>query len=169
MAHGTADGEISFGTKVFREEATVILLAGPIERERLGLVALVEGWHPIGALLAYAGSVLPAPAPYGGTIALDVSPVPPGYDAVLKLDDLRLSIGSPKIVYRERVGGRTVAYRPEAIGLPNRCPRGGFRFVASLSFQDGGSRTVSATAACPAPADDREQSASTRAAARQSP
>jgi hypothetical protein len=150
MARGTVAGEIRLGTRTIPEVGTVAVLAGPLQQGRLGLVTLVEGWNPIGALLAYRGSVVPAPAPYGGALALSVVQIPPAYGATIALSDLSLAIGSPDIVYHDRVGGRTVAYRPEGIALPARCPRRGFRFQAALTFQDGTQTTAAAAVPCPA-------------------
>lgn len=52
------------------EIATLKLMAGELADDGLGVVGLVEGTNPFGALLAYAGQVTPERPPYEGTIGL---------------------------------------------------------------------------------------------------
>lgn len=133
-----------------REYAGVTLLAGPLARGRLGLVIYVDGTRPFGAELAFAGEVSDAPPPYGGALAVRMPQVPGIQDiATVSLVDLRIAIGSHAIRYYERRGRRTVAYRPDGIALPARCPRGGFRFGAQVIFADGTRRAARSTTPCP--------------------
>lgn len=134
------------------EYATVSLLSGPLERGRLGLVVYVDGVRPFAAKLAFAGEVRGARAPYGGALAVRM-PVVPGIEdlAVISLVELRVTIGSRAIRYRERRGGRIVSYRPEGVLLPGRCPAEAFPFRARVSFADGSRRIATTRTACPSP------------------
>lgn len=152
MARGRARAEVRLGgTEVVPEEAAVTMLSGPIERGRLELVAFVDGIRPLGGKLAFRGEVLPGRvAGDGGTLRIVVPPTIPDYDdVVVALLRLQLSIGGSDIVYYERVGGRRVAYRPEGIVLPDRCPRGGFPFRVRLTHLDGSVTAASTRAGCP--------------------
>ncbi|HXE46186.1 MAG TPA: hypothetical protein VN635_13460 [Conexibacter sp.] len=132
------------------EYATVALLAGPIAQGKLGLVVYVEGQRPFGGQLAFAGDVSDAAPPYGGVLTVRM-PVIPGIQdvATVSLVQLRLVIGSHAIRYYRRQHGRRVAYRPDGIELPERCPRGGFRFHAEVRFADGSRRSTGSVTRCP--------------------
>lgn len=152
MGYGTALAIVRLAGNGQRipEYADVTLLAGPLERGRLGLVVYVDGTRPFGAKLAFAGEVSDAPAPYGGALAVRMPQVPGIQDiATVSLVDLRIVIGSHAIRYYERRGRRTVAYRPDGIALPARCPRGGFRFGAQVVFADGTRRSARSATPCP--------------------
>jgi hypothetical protein len=151
MGVGTARAVVRLvDGQVIPEYATVTLLSGPIEQGRLGLVVYVDGQRPFGAKLAFAGEVSGAAPPYGGSIAVRM-PVIPGIEelATVSLVQMRIVIGSHAIRYYERRGGALLAYRPEGVELPARCPRGGFRFRAQVSFADGTRRVGSSTTRCP--------------------
>lgn len=149
MGYGSARAEVRIGTLAIPEYARITLLSGPVVDGLTGLVALVDGRRPFGGKLAYAGRLLPARAPFGGELSLAIPPVPNKLDAIVALLSLEFAIGSREIVYRERVRGRTVAYRPDGIMLPQRCPRGGFRFQLRLAFADGSDASAGAVARCP--------------------
>ncbi|HMJ02656.1 MAG TPA: hypothetical protein VK506_06925, partial [Conexibacter sp.] len=114
------------------------------------------GQRPFGGRIVLAGHVAAAAAPYGGAIAVRF-PVVPALEEVadVALVDLRLMVGDPRIRYVERVRGRTVRYRPEGVVLPNRCPRGAFRFRAELGFEDGTRASATTTVRCPPSASAR--------------
>jgi len=151
MGVGTARAVVRLvDGQVIQEYATVTLLSGPVEDGRLGLVVYVEGQRPFGAKLAFKGEVSGAEPPYGGALTMRM-PVIPGIEelATVSLVEMRIVIGSHAIRYFEHRGGAVVAYRPEGVELPARCPRGGFRFRAQVSFADGSHNAGSATTRCP--------------------
>jgi hypothetical protein len=151
MGYGTALAlvRLSDGQEIL-ESATVTVLAGSIEHGRLGLVVFVDGQRPFGAKLAFAGEVGGARAPYGGALTVRM-PIVPGLEelATISLVELRITIGSHAIRYTEHRGGRLVAYHPEGVGLPVRCPAGGFRFAAEVGFADHSRRSATSTTPCP--------------------
>ena len=151
IGYGSVRGEVRLGsTELIPEIGAVTLLAGPVARERLGLVALVPGQHPFGAQLAYAGDVGPATAPFGGELTFRLHQIPSlaGY-AEIALTDLDFSIGSPRITYYDRSRGRSVPFKPDTIPLPDACPRGGFPFRTRITFEDGTSAAAGTTVRCP--------------------
>jgi len=161
MGVGTALALVRLTTgQVISEYATVTVLSGPLEHGRLGLVVYVDGQHPFGAKLAFAGDVRGAAAPYGGQLTVRM-PAVPGLEeiATVSLVEMRLAIGSHAIRYYERRGGRRVAYHPDGVQLPASCPKRGFRFRAQVSFADGSRRAATSTTPCPsavaAPASGR--------------
>ena len=154
MAFGELVAEVRLSDgQVIPEYGTVALLSGPVADGVLGLVVQIDGQRPFGGRLVLAGHVAAAPQPYGGAIVVRFPVVPTLVGvADVALTDLRLNVGDPRIRYVERVRGRTVRYRPEGVVLPNRCPRGAFRFRVRLGFLDGSTRTVRTTLRCPPPA-----------------
>ncbi len=155
MAIGTARAlvKLATGGQVIPEYALITLLSGPLEQGRLGLVAYVDGQHPFGAKLVFAGEARDARAPYGGELTVHLPPIPGIEDlATLYLVQMRLTIGAHAIRYYERRRGRRVAYHPEGVLLPTRCPRGGYRFRVRVGFVDGTSTGATSIAPCPPPA-----------------
>jgi hypothetical protein len=78
-------------------------------------------------------------------------PIVPGLEelATISLVELRITIGSHAIRYYEHRRGQLVAYRPEGVELPARCPAHGFRFRAQVGFADHSLRTATSTTPCP--------------------
>jgi hypothetical protein len=151
MGYGTALALVRLtNAQVIREYATVTVLSGQIEHGRLGLVVFVDGQHPFGAKLAFAGEVGGAPAPYGGALTVRM-PIVPGLEdlATISLVELRITIGSHAIRYYEHRRGQLVAYHPDGVELPDRCPAHGFRFRAEVGFADGSRRSAKSTTPCP--------------------
>jgi hypothetical protein len=151
MGYGTALAEIPIGPSILREAASVTIFRTASENGHLALLFLAEGGNPVDADIAFTGLLLPAAAPFGGALGLDVPPIPsiPGAPDVA-LVQLHSTLGPEHLTYQERVHGRTVDYQPKGIPLPESCPRGGFRFAARFSFQDGTDSSAESTVPCPA-------------------
>lgn len=151
MGFGTALALVRLSNgQVIREYATVTVLSGSFEHGRLGLVVFVDGQHPFGAKLAFTGEVAGAPAPYGGALTVKM-PIVPGLEdlATIALVKLRITIGSHRIRYYEHRRGQLVAYHPDGVELPARCPAHGFRFRAEVRFADNSRRSAVSTTPCP--------------------
>jgi hypothetical protein len=149
LGYGTAIANVQLGPQTIPEYATLTVLAGAFQHGALGLVVFVDGDHPFGAKLAYAGDVGPPSGPFGGALAVRIPAIPSIADlATVSLVDLRLSIGSHAITYYAHVAKRTGAYHPDGIQLPSRCPADGFRFRAKVTFQDGSHAATDTTVRC---------------------
>lgn len=151
LGYGTARADVDLSDgQVTLEYAKVTLLSGPVVDGAPGLVVHVEGDHPFAASLVYGGQLAPARAPFGGAFSMRLPQIPSLVGiARVALVHLRLAIGARQIVYVERVHGRTHRYRPDAIPLPDRCPRGGFRFRVQVRFLDQRLAGASAVVRCP--------------------
>jgi len=150
MGYGSALVEVPFGPQVIHETARIWTFSAPVKDGRLALLFYAVGASPIDAELVFPAVIENAPAPFGGsldTILPLVPSVPEAPDAAVVR--LRSTIGPLNLTYYERVRGRLVAYKPRGIVLPRTCPRGGFPFAASFSFQDGSHTTASDTVPCP--------------------
>lgn len=150
MGYGSALVEVPFGPQVIRETATIRTFSAPVKDGQLALLFYAAGISPIDAELVFPAVIANAPAPFGGSLDTTlplVSSVPEAPDAAVVR--LRATIGPLNLTYYERVRGRRVGYKPRGIVLPRTCPRGGFLFSASFSFQDGSHTTASDAVPCP--------------------
>lgn len=147
---GSALADVRIDTLPIPELADLTVLTGSVSGAgRLRLIYYVDGRHPFGARLVFAGTLSAARPPWGGSISLVVPSIPTlPSGATLALRRFRVSIGE-NVTYYERRRGRRVAYRPRAVEVPARCPRGGFRFRARLVFADGYRTSSDARVPCP--------------------
>jgi hypothetical protein len=135
--------EIPVGGEVRTETASLALVAGPSPDGYVRLLVAATGLSPVIARI-----VIPSLLQTGEfELAVPLVESLPGA-ADVSVVQANLIIGG-NITYYEPVHGKNVAYRPEGIGIPRSCPRGGFRFSADFSFLDGGHATARTTVACP--------------------
>jgi hypothetical protein len=143
MGSGDALVEVPFGPTIVRETVSLQIYAAPSNDGYIHLVILAHGAYPVIASVLLSGVLRP------GRLLLDVPPIPSLPEApFVSLVDMHAVLGGA-LTYYERVGGRTVAYRPRGIGLPDSCPHAGWRFGASFTFTNGQSSHASTTVACP--------------------
>jgi hypothetical protein len=151
MGFGTATAEIPIGPAIFSEIAHVTIFRAPAQEGQVGLLFHVEASNPVSAELVFPGLLLSAPPPFAGHIEIKV-PVVPGLPggpnvAVVKL---RLTVGPiRRIFYYEHVHGKTLRYHPKGVLLPDSCPRGGFPFAASFTFEDNSHAIAQTDVPCP--------------------
>jgi hypothetical protein len=160
MGHGEALTGVVLGTTIITENAPIAILRTPDRAGHLAVLFYSEGTTPVNTRIVFPGLLLPASAPFGGLVSIGVPLVPtlPGapYISVIQL---HATIGPSGVTYYEEAAGRTLAYRPRGILLPNSCPRRGFPFAARFSFLDGS--LASAQTAVPCPARGRRGGSST--------
>lgn len=151
MGEGSALAEIPIGPEIVRETAKVAILRAPEQEEHLALLFYATGLSPVFAQIAFPGLLLPAPAPYGARIHIDVPLVPslPGGPDVAVVQ-LHATLGPRGLTYYEHVRGKLVAYKPQGILLPRKCPHGGFAFSATFAFLDGSQTKAHTSVPCPA-------------------
>jgi hypothetical protein len=105
---------------------------------------------PVLAQLVLSSQLLPARAPFGGLVKVNVPLVPSLPDGPdVSVVQLAATLGPEHLTYTEKVHGRTVTYVPKGILLPDRCPRGGFPFAATLGFVDGSRASAHTAVPCP--------------------
>lgn len=150
MGRGDAITKVPFGSTFVTEKVGITLFSGPLISGDQQLLFEASGSYPVIADVPFAAMVRPDGPRYGALIdtTLPLVPgVPKGPDVALVA--LRTTIGPAGIVYRERVAGRTISFRPRGILLPRRCPPGGFPFAVRLTFADGSSIGAGAAVQCP--------------------
>ncbi len=143
MGSGSATVVVAFGSDVVEEHATVELFAAPSTDGYVHLAILAQGAEPVQARIVITGELLE------GHLRITVPVIPGLPDAPdVAVKQIRATLGGP-LTYYEQAHGHTVAYRPKGIGLPEHCPRGGWRMGAKLTFQDGQRSQASTVVACP--------------------
>jgi hypothetical protein len=144
MGHGDVLAELAIGPEILQEAVEVAIVRAPEQEGHFALLFFASGGTPISAQVALPALLLPVP--HAGSIRIDVPPVPtlPGAPNIA-VAELNASLGPRGLTYYERVHGETTSYHPTGILLPDQCPRGGFPFTASLTFEDG-SHAVARTA-----------------------
>lgn len=156
MGFGNATAEISLGADVVAENVPITILRAPDEEGHISLLFDAVGTAPLNTSAVFPGALLPAPAPFGGQVSIKVpliGSLPGAPDVAIVA--LKATIGPNGVTYYEQLAGRTLAYQPPGILLPNSCPRGGFPFAAQFSFVDGSHASARTTEPCPARAARR--------------
>ena len=150
MGYGTALAEIPIGPTIVHESAQVTIMRATNQGGHLALLIFVNAPSPVSGQITFPGLVLPAPTPYGGLLDMSiplVTSLPGGPDVAVV--QFRSTLGPLHLHYREHVHGRVVEYEPKGVPLPDKCPHGGFRFLARFAFQNGSHSQAAATVPCP--------------------
>lgn len=152
LGYGSALVEVPFGVGAGHEIPEVQAVAGPSSGGNLVVLFYANGLFPVSAQLTFAGEVLPDTGRFGSQLQTNVplvTSVPGGPD--VSIVNVQSTIGPAHLTYYKHVHGRRVAFHPRGVAVPERCPRGGFPFAASFTFQDGSATTASTTVPCPPP------------------
>ncbi len=150
MGYGTALAEIPFGPSIDSESAQVTILRATNYAGHLALRIYVDAPSPIVGLFNFPALLLPAPAPYGGTLAMNIpliTSLPEGPDVAVV--QFHATLGPRHLHYHEHLNGHLIEYQPKGVPLPDKCPHGGFRFSARFTFKDGSHSQAETTVPCP--------------------
>ena len=147
MGRGSVLAEFPIGAEILQETVEVAIVRAPEQDGHFALLFYAGGGTPISAQIALPALLLPAPN--AGNIHIDIPPVPtlPGAPNVA-VAELNATLGPRGLTYYEHVHGKTTSYHPTGILLPDQCPRGGFPFTASLTFEDGSHATARTAVPC---------------------
>lgn len=137
---GHALVEAHAGSEVIAEHLTLWVFLGPLENFQPTFEVLGQGYTPLRKRVVLSGNVLPAHAPYGEELVMNMPPIstlPLEPDA--SLSSLTLTVGRP----------HGLAHDANEVVLPGSCPTGGFPFAAEFTYADGSSGSARATSHCP--------------------
>jgi hypothetical protein len=150
VGRGEATATVPIGPTLIREKARIGLLATASKSGRLEILYGAEGITPVYDMIVFRGEILEGKPPFGEVIATFIPPIETLPEApYASVVSMRTTIGPKHLTYYKRVHGRRVAFHPEGVELPKRCPRGGFKFAATFAFLDGTSKTADAVVRCP--------------------
>jgi hypothetical protein len=150
LGFGSAYVEVPFGVDSGHELPEIQALMGPPHDGNLVVLFYANGETPVEAHLVFTGELLPASGAFGSQLATEVPPiasVPGGPD--VSVVSVQSTIGPSQLTYYRHSRGRVVAFHPEGVSVPERCPPGGFPFRAEFRFQDGSRATASTSVPCP--------------------
>ncbi len=151
LGSGSAYVEVPFGDGAGQELPEVQALMGPSKNGNLVVLFYANGKTPISAQLVFRGEIQPASGIFGSQLATVVPAIPSVTDGPnVSIVSVKATIGPQGLTYTKHVHGRLVHFRPTGIGVPEHCPRGGFPFSASFTFEDGSATSATATVPCPA-------------------
>jgi hypothetical protein len=151
LGGGGAFVEVPFGTGSGHELPEIQALSGtPSSEGNMVVLFYADGQFPVSAQLVFSGEVLSDTGVFGSQLATSVPLIPsvPNGPAV-SIVDVNATIGPAGLTYYRHVHGGLRPFHPIGIGVPERCPRGGFPFGASFVFQDGSTADASTKVPCP--------------------
>lgn len=153
---GSAVASVPIGPAIISEHVKIGLFAAASQSGHLELLYGAEGLTPVFSVLTFRGEILEGRPPYGEEIATFIPPIETLPEApYASVVSMQSTIGPKHLTYYKRVRGRRVAFHPEGIELPKRCPRGGFRFKGTFTFLDGTVKTSRVVVPCPGRARTR--------------
>ena len=150
LGSGSARVEVPFGAGAGREIPEIQAVAGPSAGGNLRVLFYANGLYPIDAQLAFEGEVLPDHGRYGSQLAANiplVASVAGGPD--VSIVHAQVSLGPNHLTYYRHSHGRLIPFHPRGIAVPAGCPRGGFPFAATFTFQDTSTANAHTTVPCP--------------------
>jgi hypothetical protein len=136
MGLGTAQIELPVGSEIVRSSATLKIFMGtPVERHTVMIFDAVSV-RPVSAELLFPGRLVQGD-PYASldTLIPAIPTWPEGADA--SVVTMQSTLGPEHLTYFHRVRGKQTSYRPVGMAVPGVCPRGGYRFVIHVGFQNG--------------------------------
>jgi hypothetical protein len=161
LGFGLALAEIPIGPEIVKELGEISIVRAPTENGHFSMLIYARGESPVDARIVFPGMLLPAASPFGGRIHLAIPLVPSLPEAPdVAVVEVISTFGPQHLTYYERVNGKLVAYNPQGILLPDRCPRGGFPFAATFTFLDGSKATARTAVPCPHPRNSRNRATS---------
>lgn len=150
MGYGVVDTGVVLGQTEVQENAPITILRAPERDGHLALLFYAEGTRPVVTNVLFSGVLLSASEPFGGRVQIGVPLVEtlPGAPYVSVLH-LHATIGPQHLTYYRTEGGVSLAFKPQGILLPPRCPPHGFPFAASFTFSDGTHALARTNVRCP--------------------
>lgn len=135
LGAGHAIVAATLGAEPMTEHVALAMFLGPLRNLHPTVEVLGQGYTPFDRRLLIGGLVGGDTAPYGERLELAIPPVatlPREPDA--SIVELSLTVGG-------RAGN--------AVGIPSRCPAGGFSLAGEFLYADGSSVSASTAIPCP--------------------
>ena len=153
LGSGNAFVEVPFGTGSGQEIPEIQAVSGPpTAGGNMVVLFYANGQSPVAAQLVFEGEVLPDSGAFGSQLATTVPLIPSVPDGPdVSIVNVNATIGPSGLTYYKHVHGHLQPFHPLGIGVPEHCPRSGFPFSASFTFQDGSQASAATTVPCPPP------------------
>ena len=143
MGYGRATVELALKIETVKEKISLQVFAGPSPDGYLHVLIYASGTFPVYAQVLLSGVL------QHGRLSIVVPPIPSFPEApYVVLTQMQLTLGG-HLTYYERSAGKLIPYHPPGVGLPPRCPSGGFPFAATFGFIGGGHAKAHTSVPCP--------------------
>jgi hypothetical protein len=150
LGYGSAFVEVPFGQDAGHEIPEIQALMGPPRNGNVVVLFYANGLQPVFAQIVFEGELVTGSGPFGEDLAAAIPLIPSVTNGPpVSIIDVKSTIGPNHLLYTKRVHGRLVHYRPEGVSVPERCPHGGFPFVADFAFLDGSMVVAKTKVPCP--------------------
>jgi hypothetical protein len=141
IGSGEALLEGDAGSQLIDESVKLWIFLGPLHGFQPTFEVLAQGYTPLEERIVLDGTVIPASAPYGEALAMEVPPIPTlPLEPDASLATLTLTVGAR---------ANRLARGANAVVVPGSCPVGGFPFATESTYADGSASSDLATATCP--------------------
>jgi hypothetical protein len=141
LGHGHALVVADAGSQLITESIALWVFLGPLHGFQPTIEVLGQGDTPLLKRIVLAGTVMPAHAPYGEELVMDIPPISTvALEPDASLASLTLTVGTS--ASRAEANANTVV-------VPTSCPPGGFPFAAEFTYADGSTGSALATDLCP--------------------
>jgi hypothetical protein len=150
LGFGSAFVEVPFGTGAGHEIPNIQAIMGPPRNGNIVVLFYADGRAPVFAQLVLQAELIEGFGSTGGRLDTAIPLIPSVANGPpVSILSVQSTIGPSHLTYYERRHGRTIAFHPRGVSLPRSCPRGGFRFSAQFTFNDGSSVPAASTVPCP--------------------
>jgi hypothetical protein len=148
IGFGAARVRVPFGSSGLDETVHITAFAGNSGNGHVELLYYATGETPVIAHLLFQGEI--GSSPLGEYMSTSIPPTPtlPGVTDASVIS-FYTTIGPSHLYYYGTSHGKRVRYHPRGIGLPDSCPRGGYPFSATFTFQDGSGASATDNVPCP--------------------
>jgi hypothetical protein len=154
LGFGSALVEVPFGTGSSQEIPEIQALMGPPNPNNGNIVVLfyANGQEPVYAQIIFQGELVSGSSTLGGSLnaAVPLIPSVPNGPPVSILK-VQFTIGPSHLTYYTHSHGKTIAFHPQGVSVPQHCPAGGFQFSTTFGFADGTSTVAKSVVPCPPP------------------
>ena len=151
VGFGTAFVEVAVGDTLVQEAASITTFFGPPKTSN-EVLFFASAQSPVQDELVFPGQLKSETnGLYGGKLETTIPLVeswPEG--PLVSLTRFESTIGPDNLTYYIHSHGKTQAFRPKGIAVPETCPHAGFPFAAELTFVDHTTVTARSRVPCPA-------------------
>jgi hypothetical protein len=150
LGSGSALVEVPFGVGSGKEIPEIQAVMGPPAHENIVVLFYANGLEPVLAQIVMQAELISGSSTMPGRLETQVpliASVPAG--PPVSILSVTARIGPAGLTYYEKRHGHRIAFHPRGVSVPERCPRGGFRFSAQFSFADASTASAAYSIPCP--------------------
>jgi hypothetical protein len=148
MGLGHATVTLPIGPEPVEDQATLSIFMGKPLNHHTSLLFYVDSGHPVSDQVVFPGELVESAGRGHILTTIPLTPTLVGAPDA-SVVHMQTSLGPQNLTYYTRIHGQTVGYQPVGMAEPEICPRSGFQFSATYTFQDGSAVTARSIEPCP--------------------